>query len=295
MQDPTETILCPLRAAALAAPDATAIVSAHRAISYVELDRMVSATTRRLLETGCGPGVRVALYLPGDEWYIVLLLALLRAGCVSCPLSTRLPSEGVSRMLGKAACSVLISEDEELLGRISSEVHGILPEALLGGEDGDTAHPAYLPLGRPATVVFTSGSTGGPKAALHTFGNHYYSALGSNANIALSAGDRWLLSLPLYHVGGLSILFRCLLAGAAIALPEPGLPLDRSISELGVTHVSLVATQLRRLLETRTETSNLKAALLGGGPTPEALVKEAVARGVPVYTSYGLTEMASQV
>ncbi len=72
---------------------------------------------------------------------------------------------------------------------------------------------------RPATIIFTSGSTGAPKAALHTFGNHYHSALGSNANIALRPGDRWLHSLPLYHVGGLSILFRCLLAGATVALP----------------------------------------------------------------------------
>ncbi len=256
---------------------------------------MVSSTTTQLLEAGCEPGARVALYLPSDERYIVLLLALLRAGCVSCPLSMRLPPEGVSRLLDKVACSALISEDERLLGKILPGVRGIRPEALFGREDGAAADPAYLPLGRAATVVFTSGSTGGPKAALHTFGNHYYSALGSNANIAFFAGDRWLLSLPLYHVGGLSIVFRCLLAGATIALPETGVPLDRSILELEVTHVSLVATQLRRLLETRTAVGNLKAALLGGGPTPGALLDEAVARDIPVHTSYGLTETASQV
>ena len=205
---------CPLRAAALAAPDTTAILSVRRTISYAELDRMVSATTTRLLEAGCEPGMRVALYLPHGERYPVLLLALLRAGCVSCPLSTRLPSEGASLLLDKAACSALISEDEELLGKISSGVRGIRPGALLAREDGDVADPAYLPLRQPVTIVFTSGSTGRPKAAQHTFGNHYYSALGSNANIALSVGDRWLLSLPLYHVGGISIVFRCLLAGA---------------------------------------------------------------------------------
>jgi O-succinylbenzoic acid--CoA ligase len=78
------------------------------------------------------------------------------------------------------------------------------PEAVLDEdvEDEKTSEPAEIPLDRPATVVFTSGSTGVPKAALHTFGNHYFSAIGSNANIALAAGDRWLHSLPLYHVGG---------------------------------------------------------------------------------------------
>lgn len=289
-----EQVPCPLRATALAKPDATAILSARQAVSYAKLDRMVSFTTMRLLEAGFEPGARVALYLPQDVRYIVLLLALLRAGCVSCPLSTRLPPEGVYRLLDKAGCSELICEDEELLEVSSRRVRGIRPEALLGLENGGTS-PTYLPLGQPATVVFTSGSTVGPKAALHTFGNHYYSALGSNANIALSPDDRWLLLLPLYHVGGLSILFRCLLAGAANALPEPGASLDRSIDELGVTHVSLVATQLRCLLEEKTEIGNLKAVLLGGGPTPESLLKEAVVRCVPVYSSYGLTEMTSQV
>jgi o-succinylbenzoate---CoA ligase len=134
-----------------------------------------------------------------------------------------------------------------------------------------------------------------PKAAIHTFGNHYYSALGSNANIALRPGDRWLHSLPLYHVGGLSILFRCLLAGATIALPQPGNPLSEAIASFGATHVSLVSTQLSRLLREGTDLGGLKAVLLGGGPIPPPLVDEALARGLPVHTSYGLTEMASQV
>ncbi len=294
VQDPPQQIPCPLREAALGRPDAAAIFSADRTISYSKLDRMVSSTTARLLEAGCRPGTRVALYLPRDERYLVLLLALLRARCVACPLSTRLPPEGVSRLLEKAGCSALISDDEELPGKIPAEVRDLRPEAVLGVGNGGGA-PTYLQLGRLATVIFTSGSTGEPKAAIHTVGNHYYSALGANANVSLSLDDRWLLSLPLYHVGGISILFRCLLAGATIALPEPGVSLANSIPELGITHVSLVATQLQRLLEEKTETGNLKAALLGGGPTPEPLMEEAIRRNIPVHTSYGLTEMASQV
>ncbi|HET6566866.1 MAG TPA: o-succinylbenzoate--CoA ligase, partial [Rhodothermales bacterium] len=139
--------------------------------------------------------------------------------------------------------------------------------------------------------------TGRPKAALLSWGNLYYNALGSNRNIPLGPGDRWLLSLPLYHVGGLGILMRCFLAGAAVALPERGAPIGQSIAALGVTHVSMVTTQLVRLLRHggSGQLAGLRAILLGGSAFPSALLEEARALQVPIHTSYGLTEMASQV
>ena len=265
-------------------------------ITYGGLDARVSAAAARLEELGVSPGDRVALYLPKDVGYLVLLLALVRAGAVACPMSTRVPAGGVGPPVKRAGCSALISADEKFSGSVGG-IAVLEPQAVLaGGEEGERAlAPLEVPLGRPATVVFTSGSTGSPKAALHTFGNHYFSALGSNANIALAAGDRWLHSLPLYHVGGLSIVFRCLISGAAIALPEPEASLGRSISGLRATHVSLVSTQLLRLLREGAAPDGLKAVLMGGGLIPEDLVDEALARGLPVHTSYGLTEMASQV
>jgi len=286
---------CPLRSAALESPEAEAVVGAGWSITYGELDARVSATAARIEDLGVSPGDRVALYLPKGEGYLVLLLALVRAGAVACPVSTRVPAGGVGPLLGRAGCSALISAEEELPGSVG-RIDVLDPQAALGGEEDERAsEPLEASLGRPATVVFTSGSTGAPKAALHTFGNHYFSALGSNANIALTVGDRWLHSLPLYHVGGLSIVFRCLISGAAIALPGPDAPLGRSISDLRATHVSLVSTQLLRLLREDAALEGLKAVLTGGGPMPEDLVDEALARGLPVHTSYGLTEMASQV
>jgi O-succinylbenzoic acid--CoA ligase len=236
----------------------------------------------------------VALYLPKDERYVALMLAVIRAGHVACPVSDRLPPKGAARLLERAACIALISEVDELLLTAGTDAQGLKPEPLLDGHQ-QRAEPADLPVERPATIIFTSGSTGVPKAALHTFGNHHHSALGSNANIALRPGDRWLHSLPLYHVGGLSILFRCLLAGATVALPQKGPPLGKTIADLGATHVSLVSTQLLRLLREDADLAGLEAVLMGGGPVPASLVDEAVARGLPIHTSYGLTEMASQV
>jgi O-succinylbenzoic acid--CoA ligase len=281
-----------LRSAALAAPKTAALVGARGSISYTELDRMVSVATLHL--GGLESGSRVALHLQRDERYVALVLALFRAGHVACPVSDRLPPRGVAQLLRKAACSALISEDEELLQAVGPGLFKPEPEALLR-EGRQCAESIDIPQERPVTIIFTSGSTGGPKAALHTFGNHYYSALGSNANISLRPGDRWLLSLPLYHVGGLSILFRCLLAGATVALPHPGTSPGESIAGLGATHVSLVSTQLSRLLRENVDLGGLEAVLMGGGPVPPSLVDEALARGLPLHTSYGLTEMASQV
>ena len=293
------SVPCPLRAAALASPEAPAVVGASGPISYAELDRRVSAAASRLADQGFGAGDRVALYMPKDERYLVLLMALIRAGCVACLLSTRVPPGGVAALLQRSACSALISDDKDALE--AAEGPGRLkPDTVLEASEkppvarvAPPTGPLEMLLDRPATIIFTSGSTGAPRAALHTFGNHYFSALGSNANIPLAPGDRWLHSLPLYHVGGLSILFRCLLAGATVALPET--PLGDAITPLGATHVSLVSTQLLRLLREGTGVGRLKAVLLGGGPIPAYMVDEALARGLPIHTSYGLTEMASQV
>ena len=249
----------------------------------------------RIAELGLKPGNRVALYLPKNLDHLVLLLALIRAGVVACLGSPRLPVGGVAPLLRRAACSALISPYQEpQVG--AHEVRALSPGTLLaGGSRGEgQTEPLENPLDRPATIVFTSGSTGTPKAALHTYGNHHFSALGSNANIALAPGDRWLHSLPLYHVGGLSILFRCLLAGAAVVLPEPDAPLGEEIPRCGATHVSLVDTQLRRLVRQEADLTGLKAVLLGGGPVSADLLDDAFDRGLPVHTSYGLTETASQ-
>jgi O-succinylbenzoic acid--CoA ligase len=230
---------------------------------------------------------------------ITLLWALWRLGAVAVPLSTRLPAAEVERHARRVGCERLVepagsdgdAPQSESLARRS-------PEEWVEEDGEDNAGgPGRGADDRPATIVFTSGSTGTPKAALHTWRNHRYSAKGSNANLPLREGDRWLLSLPLYHVGGLAILFRCALAGATVALPPPDAPLADGVSGAGATHLSLVATQLRRLLEATAGAPppSLRAVLLGGGPLPEALLRRGHERGWPLLTSYGCTEMASQV
>jgi O-succinylbenzoic acid--CoA ligase len=131
-----------------------------------------------------------------------------------------------------------------------------------------------------ATFIATSGSTAAPKIACHTFDNHIYSALGSNQLIPLEPADCWGLTLPLFHVGGLAILFRTYLAKSSILLSS-----DWSRA----THLSLVPTQLYRLLQQPQQLPHLKTILLGGAPLPN------LSTPWNVLPTYGMTEMSSQI
>ncbi len=149
-----------------------------------------------------------------------------------------------------------------------------------------------------ALVVPTSGSGGRPKGVLLSEAALVASAEASSANLGWQEDDRWLLCLPLAHVGGLSVVLRCLLARRAVVLLprfEPH-PFAEAVRCHRVTLTSLVPTQLRRLLEIDWRPpAHLRAVLLGGASAPPELLRTAAERAIPVLTTYGATEMASQV
>jgi O-succinylbenzoic acid--CoA ligase len=313
-----------VRHAAQAAPAADALVTPRRAWSYAALEAAVAAAARRLRAGRVTPGTRVAVLAPPDARTVVLLWALWRVGAVAAPLSLRLPPDGVARQHAQiAAHRLVVAHLPSPAAPSASALRAALPaaaavtpraafvpEGILDEVDGDEVDgdAAGLDLGldldleRDATLVFTSGSTGTPKAALHTLANHVWSARGAATNLPLAAGHRWLLSLPLYHVGGLAVLVRCALAGAAVALPDAGAAaaggsaVAEGLRATRATHVSLVATQLARLLEAVPGgLEGVEGVLLGGSALPAPLLRTAHARGWPLHVSYGSTEMASQV
>lgn len=292
---------CPLREAARAHPDRVALIAPGHTFTFLQMDAAAEHASAQVRAAGIVPASAVAIHLPQSERYALLLLALIRAGCIAAPLNSRIPPAGLPPLLRRIGATHLVTENAEVAAAAAAAlVMPVVPSALLGGGTAPAAAeltPIAFAASHPATIVFTSGSTGEPKAALHSLGNHSASAAGSNQNIPLAPGDCWLLSLSLYHVGGIAILFRCLLAGATVVIPGEGAGVAESIEQHRISHASLVSTQLQRLLRSAGQQApdHLRALLLGGSAIPPDLLADAHARGFPVHTSYGMTEMASQI
>jgi O-succinylbenzoic acid--CoA ligase len=230
----------------------------------------------RAAAAGLPRGARVGLAIAPGTGYVVALHAALLAGAVVVPIDLRLTAAE------RPAVDVLLEGPA-------------LPVRCAPGADVRDEHD----LDTPAIVVHTSGTTSAPKPIRLTYGNWLWSALGSAVALGVDPGERWLCTLPLSHVGGLSILLRSAIYGTTAVVHER-FETDRVLAALrdpgGPTVVSLVPTTLARLLDAGLERPPaLRWALLGGAPLPPALLERAAAAGVPVAPTYGLTEACSQV
>ena len=207
-------ITCPLSLAAEKYPETLALIQDTKTLSYKELEARVSDIVERLGDFEFEKHERIAIVLPNSISYIIVLFALWRMGLVACPVSTRLPNAAIKKLLKKINCDWIITSPDDV-----ALVSGA-PQKKISIWDISTyrrrkpSKPAKkISLNQDAAIFFTSGSTAEPKAALLSYGNLYYNAMGSNENIPFGPADRWLLMLPLYHVGGVGILFRALLGG----------------------------------------------------------------------------------
>lgn len=299
-------ITCPLHAAAQSWPDAVACYDGGTRFTFAEWESVVNHHAQRLRQLGIGDGDRVAILARNSPDYVAVLLALPRIGAVAVPLNLRWSQTDWQSLIERTWAKLLLTDAEHAAAIprqnfqsyvVGDDLHGnslsrIAPAGGLIAPSIDTE--------QEATIMFTSGSSGTPKGVILTCGNHYFNALGSNENIHLAPGDCWLLSLPLYHVGGIAILYRCLLAGAAIRFVERfDVAKTNVLIESGsVTHLSLVPAMLGEPLRQRDQRPTpraLKAILLSGAPAPSQLIVLARQMGLPLLTSYGMTETASQV
>jgi o-succinylbenzoate---CoA ligase len=140
-----------------------------------------------------------------------------------------------------------------------------------------------------ALVIATSGSTGRPKGVELSHRALGASARATMTRIGSADGDRWLACLPWHHIGGLQVLLRARLDGIPLVIHER-FEVERFDAERDVTLVSLVPTQLVRLLDAGADLSRFRAILLGGAMAPPSLLQRAGEAGARVVTTYGMSE-----
>jgi O-succinylbenzoic acid--CoA ligase len=171
----------------------------------------------------------------------------------------------------------------------------ILALRALAGLDGAAPAPGQRGLN---LIIATSGSTGAPKAVMLSGEALAAAVAASRRRLGLEPGDVWLACLPMVHIGGLSMVLRCVEAGATLRLYS-GFEAERIAEDLAggrVSHISLVPTMLSRLLDLGCVPSpRLRVALIGGATLPAGLAARALEAGWPLRPSYGMSEAASQV
>lgn len=308
-------------------PQKLALLIGEQRWTYGELDTAVAHLTTFLHHKGIRPGQFVAALLPNSLEYVCLIHALARLGAVLVPLNTRLTPAELQWQIDHVGAKWLVT-DEEKWSIVNCQLL-IVNEETIATTKPLTIDHWPLTIDHLQAVIFTSGTSGQPKGAMLTFANHFYSAMASAYRLGVQPDDLWLSVLPLYHVGGLAVIFRSCLYGTAVSL-HPRFDLAAIHNDLDhnpITLISLVPTMLHRLLETRTHwPASLRLILLGGAAAPAELVQRANAlpRNLSiansqwpianekeltidnwpltidpspplVATTYGLTEAASQV
>jgi o-succinylbenzoate---CoA ligase len=303
------TIKCPLLLQAEIRPQTIGFECGEKQISFLELHLAVASQVLRLSDQGVRPGQVIATLAHNSLDLIVLAAACWRMGSIWAPLNPRWQRSVLEAQLNRLQPDWLWTDTYPEFAdrfRLLAEINGLPESGLLSTHNlmqvqGIPAGSA-IDADSPMDLIQTSGSSGQPKYVVHGLKNHLASAKGSRSLIPLSPDHAWLLSLPLYHVAGVGIAFRCLVAGARLVLPAPGETWLQAVRKNQVSHASLVNAQLYDLLRLLTqpesgisENHRLTTLLLGGSAISPTLIQQADSRGLQCFSSYGMTEFSSQI
>lgn len=269
----------------------------------------VARVKQYLVKMGVSKGGYTAVVLPNNLLTLILYLTLLEIGSIAVSFNVRWSDQEIQDQLDKLNCQIVISD------RVGLGVNRVLITGVeLGTYLANQADPIQLItnyIDLPSTeqiqgIFFTSGTTGKPKGVQLTVGNHYHSALTVNhflqLNLQLSS-PHWLLTLPLYHVGGMGILWRVLVGGGKISL-APKFTEETIIDwvRTGDVHlISLVPTMWKKILphelfvDALSHWQKLKAIFLGGERADRSLLEKCLHYQLPIFVTYGMTECASQI
>ncbi|MGE6628756.1 o-succinylbenzoate--CoA ligase [Bacillus sp. NPDC077027] len=279
-------------------PDRVALLWKNEAWTFKELEMEARQLAGKLSHVSLKKGDTVALLMTNRPEMVFMIHACFLLGLKIVLLNCKLTKAERQYQIQDAKVMALLTEkkfeDDHIL---DLPVYTI--KSLPSGSPGEAVSVTQtFDVDQTATIMYTSGTTGRPKGVEQTFGNHFHSAISSALNLGLHEEDRWLIALPLFHISGLSALFKSVIYGMTVVLHEKSSvdELKTSIDTKRVTIISVVQTMLTRLLSTFRECpASLRCILLGGGPAPLPMLEECKQKGFPVFQSYGMTETCSQI
>jgi O-succinylbenzoic acid--CoA ligase len=273
-------------------------------LTFAQLQMEAGRFAGHLLGMGVRPGERVALLARDGVAYAVAMHAIMQCDAILVPLNTRLAVTELQYQLADAEANVLL-HDTAHQGMAVAVAEGLDNVRLWDAQAGempqtDPFFRTHIDLRDVHALIYTSGTTGVPKGVMLTYGNHFWSATASAMQLGLNAEDRWLVPLPLFHVGGMSVLIRSLVYGTTAVIHSQFDPdaVNQAVEQAGINLVSVVPAMLQKMIELRNGRPyppSLRGILLGGSAAPEPLLQACHALRVPVAQSYGLTECDSQV
>ncbi|MEV7817817.1 AMP-binding protein [Streptomyces flaveolus] len=292
-----------------------ALVDGTVRLSHAETLRRAVGVALRLRDRGVAPGDRVAILLPNCWQYAVGYLGAQLAGAVVVLVNTRLTGPELDHVLTDSGAGVILTDAVEgpLGGRVPTAfAERVVPAAvLLAPPAPDTAVPDAGALpgadrtpGDVAHLLYTSGTTGRPKGAMHTHANLLFNARTVRERLGASPGERTLIAAPMFHATGVVSQFIGFLTAGACCVLTPEFQAETVVQLMvreRITFFAGVAAMLRLILlkaeDTASDLSALRLFVMGGSPVPESFPAEVVRRvpGLRLGNVWGLTEGTSIV
>lgn len=291
-------------------PDKLALTFGEERWTFAELYRHVNAAAETLTSALPDPPGRIGILSANRPGFVLAVLAAVRLGIPVVPLNPRLSPAELAFQIADADITLLLADETHDAAAVaqSSRNLAVIPISSIENRPEKTLPSpcaqgeglgVRVNLTAEAAVFYTSGTSGRPKGAILTYGNLWFSAISSVLHLGHRSHDVWLLTMPLFHVGGLAILFRSIIGATPVILHVRFDP-QRALHAIdaGAALVSLVPAMLDRMLALRNDRPwppHLRCILLGGSAAPPQLLETCLRLGIPVAPTYGLTEATSQV
>lgn len=276
-------------------PDTIAIYYEDKQISYREYFEIVWAYTHYL--DGLKDNHTIGLFLENRLEYLYLVHACALSPKICVTINTRLNPNELRYIIEDSEVDLVITSDKY---SESIEFDKIIVSDIELQTESLPIEVPIINLDSTFLRVYTSGTTGRPKGANITFKNVYANAISSKARLGSISEDNWLLNLPLFHVGGISIIFRSCVYRTSLTLLDKfdENSLGNIITKYKVTMISVVPTMIRRMMQRQDLIpilKQLRVILVGGDRTPESLVIDLLKLNLNIFVTYGMTETFSQI